>query len=209
MRSNDIVYGIIFFQKIRSAYGWEQLDAFYWHRPMASRCSQHFQENILVFWLLGIKWLYSFPLRHFPVENRLYYMYMYMSFSPDNRFKEEFYLRKSCYTVDLVCGGKFTIRWIPTSSADRLGDAISSRMTFRLLLQVLLLLSCMLFLIFLVVRAASTPIALYILCSRPSLEKAKRPILYLCSLYLRLFLFCASSQISYPWHDQLYCDQRL
>ena len=123
-------------------------------------------------------------------------MYMYMSFSPDNRFKEEFYLRKSCYTVDLVCGGKFTIRWIPTSSADRLGDAISSRMTFRLLLQVLLLLSCMLFLI----SSYHTDYAWNPLQktsngnSQSLCPFSLQPVIR--SAYLRLFLLCVFSQFS-------------
>ena len=161
------------------------LDAFCWHRPMASRCSKHFQENILVFDFLVLKDCIAFLLVIFPWKTD--YITCKWAFLRMIAFRRNS-LGKSCYTVDLVCGGKFTIRWIPTSSTDRLGDALSSRMTFLLLLPVILLLSCMLFLIFLVMLAASTRIALYILCSRPSLEKTKRPILYPCSLSLRLHI---------------------
>ena len=98
-------------------------------------------------------------------------------------------------------GGLSTTRRIPTSSTDRLGSAISSRMTVLQLLPVFLLLSCMLFLIFLVVHLASAPIVLQnplwptstgndLTLHHLSLQSAIR------SAYLRLFLSCASSQFS-------------
>ena len=79
-----------------------------------------------------------------------------------------------------------TTRRIPTSSTDRLGGAISIRMTVLLLFPVFLLLSCVLFL------TTSTRIALGTLCSRPLLEIATRSILYPCSLLFQALPFIFS-----------------
>ena len=85
-------------------------------------------------------------------------------------------------------GGQPTTRRIPTSSTDRLHGAISSRMTVLQLISVFLLLFCMLFLIFLVMQAASTQIVLGTLCNLSPLEKAKHSILYPCKLPLGLHI---------------------
>ena len=98
-------------------------------------------------------------------------------------------------------GGQFTTRRIPTSSKNRLGGAISSRMTVLLLLPVFLLLSCVIFLTSLVVWAASTRIALGTVCSRPLQEISTRSILYPCSLPLGLHISGSLSHV--PLHNCL------
>ena len=80
------------------------------------------------------------------------------------------------------------------------------QITVLLLLTVFLLLSCMLFLIFLVVRAASTTIALETLCSRPLQEK-KPHRLHLFSYGLacifKTLSFICLLTVFLPWHALL------
>ena len=104
-------------------------------------------------------------------------------------------------------GGQSTTCQIPTSSTDRLGGAISSRMTVLLLLSVFFLLSFVFFLTSLVVLAASTRITLGTLCSRPLQEIATRSIMYPCSLPLGLHISGSSSHVplynSLPMHGSV------
>lgn len=107
-----------------------------------------------------------------------------------------------------------TTLWIQTFSTDHLLSAISNRMTSTsAAFPVFLLLFCMLFPRFLILWAASTVILLETLRNRPLQETAKHTILYPCSLpsslHFRAFTFMWLHTIFFPWHVQLYCDQRL
>lgn len=98
-------------------------------------------------------------------------------------------------------GGHSTTRLIPTSSTDHRDGAISSIMTFLLLLSVFLLLSCVLFLMVLFSWAASTSIAQGTVCNQHQRKTAKSTILCPCNLPWGMhtyvfFLFCVFSQFS-------------
>lgn len=79
-------------------------------------------------------------------------------------------------------GGHSTTRLIPTSSTDHRDGAISSIMTFLLLLSVFLLLSCVLFLMVLFSWAASTSIAQGTVCNQHQRKTAKSTILCPCNV---------------------------
>lgn len=98
-------------------------------------------------------------------------------------------------------GGHSTTRLIPTSSTDHRDGAISSIMTFLLLLSVFLLLSCVLFLMVLFSWAASTSIAQGTVCNQHQRKTAKSTILCPCNVPWGMhtyvyFLFCVLSQFS-------------
>lgn len=79
-------------------------------------------------------------------------------------------------------GGQSTTQFIQTSRTDHRDGAISSIMTFLLLLSVFLLLSCVLFLMVLFSWAASTSIAQGTVCNQHQRKTAESTFLCPCNL---------------------------